>query len=232
MTEADRKTLLRLAGGDSSDRSGVDDLQGLLLQVVFALLMVFMIAYFIFVESSRKERKEEVLELNRQKLVLALEKTAENRRIKYGLNALMTQGIDGRRSFDPSEHVKGDRLEIAPAAKTAFSAGSRAAVADYRDLAALSADWHTNVLAEAGLSAEALEAPELAWLEDEITRRIEEVRLDARGVQRSLAARLQLALIERPEIFGDVRDPAVLADLIKRKSLEIIKAESGGEMLP
>jgi hypothetical protein len=129
MTEADRKTLLRLAGGDSSGRSGVDDLQGLLLQVVFALLMVFMIAYFIFVESSRKERKEEVLELNRQKLVLALEKTAENRRIKYGLNALMTQGTDGRRSFDPSEHVKGDRLEIAPAAKTAFSAGSRAAVA-------------------------------------------------------------------------------------------------------
>ena len=58
------------------------------------------------------------------------------------------------------------------------------------------------------------------------------MRLDARGVQRSLAARLQLALIERPEIFGDVRDPAALADLIKRKSLEIIKAESGGEMLP
>ena len=68
---------MRLAGGDSSRRATTDDLQGLLLQVVFALLMVFMIAYFIFVETSKKERAEEILEVNRQKLVLALEKVAD-----------------------------------------------------------------------------------------------------------------------------------------------------------
>ena len=50
MTEADRNALTRLLGGKGSARATTDDLQGLLLQVVFALLMIFMIAYFIFVE--------------------------------------------------------------------------------------------------------------------------------------------------------------------------------------
>ena len=54
MTESDRAAIKRLLGGDASRRATTDDLQGLLLQVVFALLMVFMIAYFIFVETSRK----------------------------------------------------------------------------------------------------------------------------------------------------------------------------------
>ena len=82
MTESDRDALKRLLGNDSSRRASTDDLQGLLLQVVFALLMVFVIAYFIFVDTSQKERAEEILEINRQKLVLALEKVAENHRVR------------------------------------------------------------------------------------------------------------------------------------------------------
>ena len=61
MTESDRAALGRLLGGDESRRATTDDLQGLLLQVVFALLMIFMIAYFIFVETSRKERVGRIL---------------------------------------------------------------------------------------------------------------------------------------------------------------------------
>ena len=148
MTESDRAALKRLLGGDASRRATTDDLQGLLLQVVFALLMVFMIAYFIFVEMSRKERAEEILEVNRQKLVLALEKVAEDHRVKYGLNALMTQGTDGRRSFDADEHVKGGRIELAPAAKSAFASGSAAACADYRDSAALAVESNSAFPAE------------------------------------------------------------------------------------
>ena len=152
MTEADMKALRRLVGGGDSGRATTDDLQGLLLQVVFALLMVFMIAYFIFVETSKKERAEQVMELNRQKLVLALEKVAEDHRVKYGLNALMTQGTDGRRTFDADEHVKGGRIDLAPAAKAAFSSGSAAAFGDYSDVAALVAAWKAGVLAEAKLA--------------------------------------------------------------------------------
>ena len=100
MTEADRNALARLLGGKGSARATTDDLQGLLLQVVFALLMIFMIAYFIFVDQQKKERVEEVMALNRQKLTLAIDKVAEDHRIRYGLNALMTQGTDGKRTFD------------------------------------------------------------------------------------------------------------------------------------
>lgn len=232
MTESDRAALKRLLGGDASRRATTDDLQGLLLQVVFALLMVFMIAYFIFVEMSRKERAEEILEVNRQKLVLALEKVAEDHRVKYGLNALMTQGTDGRRSFDADEHVKGGRIELAPAAKAAFASGSAASCADYRDSAALSAAWKSAVLNEAKLEETALTDDEKAWLDDEIVRSVEEVRLDARGVQRALAARLQRQWIENPSALGDIADPSALADALKAKSLKLVAEATGAEVLP
>ena len=232
MTESDRVALKRLLGGDASRRATTDDLQGLLLQVVFALLMVFMIAYFIFVEMSRKERAEEILEVNRQKLVLALEKVAEDHRVKYGLNALMTQGTDGRRSFDADEHVKGGRIELAPAAKAAFASGSAAACADYRDSAALSVAWKSAVLNEAKLEEAALTADEKTWLDDEIARSVEEVRLDARGVQRALAARLQRQWIENPSALGDIADPSALADALKARSLKLVAEATGAEVLP
>lgn len=232
MTESDRAALKRLLGGDASRRATTDDLQGLLLQVVFALLMVFMIAYFIFVETSRKERAEEILEVNRQKLVLALEKVAEDHRVKYGLNALMTQGTDGRRSFDADEHVKGGRIELAPAAKAAFASGSAAAYADYRDSAALSVAWKSAVLNEAKLEEAALTADEKTWLDDEIARSVEEVRLDARGVQRALAARLQRQWIENPSALGDIADPSALADALKARSLKLVAEATGAEVLP
>ena len=232
MTESDRAALKRLLGGDASRRATTDDLQGLLLQVVFALLMVFMIAYFIFVETSRKERAEEILEVNRQKLVLALEKVAEDHRVKYGLNALMTQGTDGRRSLDADEHVKGGRIELAPAAKAAFASGSAAACADYRDSAALSVAWKSAVLNEAKLEEAALTADEKTWLDDEIARSVEEVRLDARGVQRALAARLQRQWIENPSALGDIADPSALADALKARSLKLVAEATGAEVLP
>ena len=232
MTESDRAALKRLLGGDASRRATTDDLQGLLLQVVFALLMVFMIAYFIFVETSRKERAEEILEVNRQKLVLALEKVAEDHRVKYGLNALMTQGTDGRRSFDADEHVKGGRIELAPAAKAAFASGSAAACADYRDSAALSVAWKSAVLNEAKLEESALTADEKTWLDDEIARSVEDVRLDARGVQRALAARLQRQWIENPSALGDIADPRALADALKARSLKLVAEATGAEVLP
>lgn len=232
MTESDRAAIKRLLGGDASRRATTDDLQGLLLQVVFALLMVFMIAYFIFVETSRKERAEEILEVNRQKLVLALEKVAEDHRVRYGLNALMTQGIDGRRSFDADEHVKGGKIDLAPAAKAAFASGSAAACADYRDRVSLAAAWKAAVLAEAKLAEDALTDDERIWLGDEVARSVEEVRLDARGVQRALAARLQRQWIENPSAFDDIADPGALADALKTKSLKFVAEATGAEVLP
>ena len=232
MTSGDKQALMRLVAGRKTEGVTTDDLQGLLLQVVFALLMIFMIAYFIFVASAKKEQQEQVLDLNRQKLVLALEKTCEDRRVKYGLNALMTQGTDGKRTFDADVYVKGDRLEFPPAARTAFASGSAAAFADYADRPALVEAWYTNVLETAGLPAETLTRDELDWLGREIADRVESVRLDARGVQRALASRLQEALIAHPETFGEVREAAALAAAIKAKSLQVVREALETEVLP
>ena len=232
MTESDRRALARLGGGAPSRRASTDDLQGLLLQVVFALLMVFMIAYFIFVTETKKEREEQVLDLNRQKLVLALEQTAEDHRVKYGLNALMTQGTDGRRTFDADEHVSAGRLGLAPAARAAFASGSAAALSDYGDIATLEAAWRGDVLAAAGLADADLAPAETEWLAKEISERVESMRLDVRGVQRALAARLQQSLVEHPDSLGDVRDANALAEAIKSKSLERVREATGAEVLP
>ena len=232
MTEADRSALRRLLGGEKSARATTDDLQGLLLQVVFALLMVFMIAYFIFVANQKKDRVEEVMALNRQKLTLALEKIAEDHRVRYGLNALMTQGTDGRRTFEPDEHVKGGRIVLAPAAKAAFAQGSAAARGDYADLAKLGEGWRAAVLAEAKLEEKSLAASEREWLTKTLATEIENVRLDARGVQRALAARLQRQWIENPAALKDVTDAGALADALKAKSLKLVTEEIGSEVLP
>ena len=230
MKESDKTAFERIFGERHDRRATTDELQGLLLQIVFALLMIFIIAYFIFVAETKKEREEQVLDLNRQKLVLALEKAVEDRRIKYGLNALMTQGTDGKRVFDADAHISGGGINLAPAAKMAFSSGSAAAAADYKDEAALRKSWYDEVVASSGV--ETLTEDEMAWLEREISERAESVRLDARGVQRALAARLQAALIANPEMFGDVRDANALAEAIKLKSLELVKDAIGGEVLP
>ena len=232
MTEADRNALARLLGGKGSAQATTDDLQGLLLQVVFALLMIFIIAYFIFVDQQKKERVEEVMALNRQKLTLAIDKVAEDHRIRYGLNALMTQGTDGKRTFEPDEFVKGGRLALAPAAKAAFSQGGQAAFADYADTAKLAATWRSDVLAEAALSAADLSSEETAWLDKALETEIENLRLDARGVQRALAARLQKQWVENPETFKDVTDVGEIADLLKSKSLKLVTEETGAEVLP
>jgi len=232
VTAADERALTRLLGAGASPRASTDDLQGLLLQVVFALLMIFMIAYFLFVESSKKERQEEVLALNRQKLVLALEQTAENRRTRYGLNALMVQGTDGVRTFDADAHFRGGKLSLAPAAKEAFAAGSRAAVADYADAASLTSAWESQVLSAAGLKVETLSEDERAWLSARISENAEAVRLDARGVQRALATRLLRRWVERPDTLASVRDPGALADQLRIRSLARIAEETGAEILP
>ena len=232
MTEADRNALTRLLGGKGSARATTDDLQGLLLQVVFALLMIFMIAYFIFVEQQKKERVEEVMALNRQKLTLAIDKVAEDHRIRYGLNALMTQGTDGKRTFEPDEFVKDGKLALAPAAKAAFSQGGQAAFADYADAAKLAEIWREAVLTEAALSAADLSSEETAWLDKALETEIENLRLDARGVQRALAARLQKQWVENPETFKDVTDIGEIADLLKSKSLKLVTEETGAEVLP
>ena len=144
----------------------------------------------------------------------------------------MTQGTDGRRTFDADEHVKGGRIDLAPAAKAAFASGSAAAFSDYSNVPALAAEWRSGVLAEAKLAEGDLSDEEKKWLGDEVSRAVESVRLDARGVQRALAARLQRQWIENPSALGGISDPGEIADALRSKSLKLVSEATGAEVLP
>lgn len=231
MTSSDNRALRKLLG--KGERAATtDDLQNLLLQVVLALLMVFMIAYFIFVENQKKMRAEEVMALNRQKLELALDKVAEDHRVRYGLNALMTQGVDGKRTFEPDSHVRDGRIVLSPAAQSAFSQGAKAAFADYSDRGRTAADWKTTIVEEAGLKTVTLEPEIREWFDDAVEKEVENVRLDVRGVQRALAARLQKQWIEDPAALGDIQDVGEIARELKSRSLKLVSEAVGSEVLP
>lgn len=241
MTDTEKNALLRIVGRIDSPRASTDELQGLLLQVVFALLMVFVIAYFMFVAKAEKEREEQVMELNRQKLTLALDKVGEDYRIRYGLNALMVQGADGKRVFEADGFVAKGKLVMTPAMRTAFSSGSISAAADYAGTN-LVQRWRDETFKAAGLAEDALHPGEAEWFAKELTERIEAVRLDVRGVQRSLAARLQKQWIEDPRSLSGLLDKASagnaaatageVAHELKVRSLKLLSEEAKSEMLP
>ena len=231
MTAKDRNALAKIFG--RRERAATtDDLQNLLLQVVLALLMVFMIAYFIFVENQKKMRAEEVMAINRQKLELALDKVAEDHRVRYGLNALMTQGVDGKRTFEPDSHIRDGRIVLSPAAEAAFAQGAKAALADYAERDRIAAEWRKAVVDEAGLATVTLEPEVRAWFYDAVEKEVENVRLDARGVQRALAARLQKQWIDHPETLGEVKDAGEIAAELKNRSLKLVSEAIGSEVLP
>ncbi len=65
-----------------------------------------------------------------------------------------------------------------------------------------------------------------------MSRSVEEARLDARGVQRALAARLQRQWIEDPSALDGIADPGALADALKARSLKLVAEAAGSEVLP
>lgn len=231
MNASDIALLRRLSAGGRAEAS-VDELQGLLLQIVFALLMVFIIAYFIFVDTEKKSRAEQLIELDRQKLVLALERQAELRRTRYGLNALLVQEVDGTRTFDADGCFRDGTLSLTPAAARAFGRGSAAAAADFADPARLCEQWTSNVVADAGVDLAQLRPEDRIWIAEKVAADAEAARLDVRGAQRALAARLQRRYAADPTAFAGVEDPQALAEAVRRRSLDDLAQAIGSEVLP
>ena len=144
--EKSTKTRLRKFLGhdnDSSTTLSVDELQGLMLQISYAIMMIFMIAYFMFKTKSTREQDEQYLELQKQKLVSAIEKVEGNYGIRYGLNTLLTIDEDGTVVYDPSAYIEHGKLTQTPSLRAAFSNGATNAAADYSDMLALRANGGT-----------------------------------------------------------------------------------------
>ena len=223
MSDATDRTLRRFLGGsrgESGGSFGTDDLQGLLLQIAFAIMMVFMLAYFLFRAEASRERQEQVLEIERQRLVLAADAVRASHRARYGLAALAP---DGAGAFDPALVLRDGRLVDVPALRDAFRSGLSAAAADFADPLRLRRDWLAEVAAAAELDPATISPDGARWLDARADADIAAAGAAAREVGLSAAAALQRRWMDRPEEIGD---PAV-ADILRR----FLAADEQGRLL-
>lgn len=245
MTASDKAVLLRLAGGRSRAGASVDDLQGLLLQITLAIMVIFIIAFFIFREkatrdaqSAEQARQEEVLKLNLQKLTLAADRVEQERRARYGL------GVKA------ADVVQGGALTAAPTVREAFVSGAKSARADFADASKLAAEWRAGVLAAAELGADALGEDERAWLAKRVEKDVASVRADVVLLQRNCATAFQIAWLANPKSIGDPELAGLVGRLkgaddqtrlmlateisaaLKERSLKRLEELTGAEVLP
>jgi len=216
VTENDAKALRALAGnggGDGEMGVGVDDLQGLLLQVSLAIMMIFMIAFFMFRMKSEKEQQEQVMELTRQKLSLACDRVEGEYRTRYGLGVLMGTDESGHEVFSPDKVIDGASIVSDRTVKDAFREGGRLAAGDYAYPDKLAGLWRTKVVKYAELGDEGLGPADDKWLAEQLERRMESIRSTVYNVQRSCAARLQRAWLANPDRIGDPELAALVGKL-------------------
>lgn len=215
--------LRRFLGHASEPSFSVDELQGLLLQVSFAIMMVFMIAYFLFRSQATREADEQVMALQKQKLVTALETIERRYETRYGLTTLLKVEETGAVSYDASAFIEKGHLTASPLLREAFSQGAQMAHADYADMLALRRDWWSSVLGQAELEETELEAENRQWLNDKIDETVLELRRNLEAVQLFSAVLLQRYWMGDPSL---IKDPSVV-DLLTRFQ----QADEAGRLL-
>lgn len=184
----------------------INDVQALLLQISFAIMMVFMIAYFIFRTQASRKAEEQVLELQRQRITAALDAATVDAEARYGLTVLTTLGEDGTVIYNPDACIEEGRLTSVPQLRNAFCGGAVNASRDFSDLLALRRDWVADVLDRAELTPGVLQAGNAEWLGEAVDSRLSRLRERVRNVQLYGAARLQEYWAAHP---SKMEDPAV-----------------------
>ncbi len=222
-----------------------------MLQIAFAIMMIFMIAYFMFRTESVRVQEEQIMEIERQKLILAAETVLDAYRGRYGLSVLMPKDAEGVSRFDPALVLPdgASLTEVAPV-REAFAQGAAKSFKDYSDPIGLRKTWLGQVLAQAELSEGALGRKNLEWLQERIDTDVQSMREDVRAVQDGCAVRLQRYWMEHPESLDDPATAKLLADFktadearrlllvtdishaLKRHSADRLRALSGADMLP
>lgn len=209
MADALKKKLSRISG-KKDDAFSVDELQGLLLQVSFAVMMVFVIAYFMFRNESRQKEEEQIIELQRQKLVNAVDDVNANYRIRYGLNILMPNRAG--ETFNPSDVISGGNLTDVPVIRKAFTDGAVYGESDFSEPLKLRRAWMADVTERAGLSTEEISSGNAEWLGNEADASIEKLGADLRTISYACASELQKYWMKNQKAISD---PAV-ADILKK----------------
>lgn len=195
--------------GDS-DAVETDEFNSILLQITMAVMLIFMIAFFIFMNKVGGElnridaMKQALTQAEKERLLRIVEEVAERYRIRYGLKAfLLTDPVSGEKSYVFSDVIRHGRLvSAAGPARLSFLSGAAAAHLDYGNEDALLAAWLRLVADKAG----AVTIRDQGWLRSQVADTIREIRREVVEVQTLAAAAVQEHFLRHPE---SVRDPAI-----------------------
>lgn len=216
-------------GGRKAARVTVDDLNGLLLQISLAIMMIFVMAYFIF----RTQKEDQVKELERQQVEMAVETIDNEYRVRYGLNVLMPAGqhaTDTNFVFDASTIVTNGAMTQSHDVRAAFMAGAQNGRADFENLDQLRRTWIEKVYAVADLANISRENSD--WINSQADAKIADYQGSVNAIQHGSAAELQKYWTEHPEM---VKDPAVMELVAKFRTADakerLLLLEDLGEAL-
>lgn len=231
MKKKDRLILKSFADVRSASSFSIDELQGLLLQISFAIMMIFMIAYFMFRTETRMEQEEQLLEVQRQKLELAVDAVNIEYGVRYGLNVFYPDSLDTAASSEDGaikteslvparKLIVNGALTVDPIQQAAFISSAANASADYADVLALREAWIARVLEVADIPQEQISKENSAWLDESANQNIDSYRKRVRAVQLSCASLLQRYWMQKPQTISDPRVAAILEKYSKANETE------------
>ncbi len=218
---ADKSNDPRLAAwkklfGKCAPKDGVDEMNAILLQIVLAVMLIFMIAFFLFMGkvdgeiSQIDELHQKMEQADRNELLHAVDQVTQQYRIRYGLTEFLhIDPATGEKTFDFSDVIaRGKTVGATPEAH-AFQLGAQNAFADYRDLTQYEAQWIAEIRKIAPDAAD----KNSAWLHGVVRERIASLKLEVIEVQQLAAAAIQQHLALHPGEVHDAQISALLAQL-------------------
>lgn len=218
LTPRTRARLLRLLHGETAASAEEHELNAVFLQVALAIMLIFMIAFFLFVEktggeiSRLDELKSQVEAARRDRLVNALERMAARYRARYGLVLfLRVDPGTGARSFDLSGVIREGALSGEENPRRSFRLGGQNACLDYSAPGKLTEAWESETLRDAGVTPDQLSGPDRLWLKEQLNLQIGQIRGEVVEVQTLAAAALQEYYAAHPEAVADPELRTLLA---------------------
>ncbi len=200
------RRLLKALNGRSAEDADIDELSSVLLQITLAIMLIFMIAFFLFMskvggEISRvEELKNKVANAEREKIIQVAEQVAEHYRIRYGLkDFLRIDPITGAKSYEFSGVIDNGNVDKAGFAARSFRAGAAAAAGDYADPAALEKAWIEKIREIAGEAA----GRDRNFVAETVHERVTRLRREAVEVQTLAAATIQQYFARHPDRLDD-----------------------------
>jgi hypothetical protein len=198
-----RARLLKWIGGPSQDEIDVDEILGLMLQISLALMMIFMIAFFMFRFKSNKAQQEQLMEIQRQKITVSLEKNEQFFRTRYGLNSITRMDDKGNTLYQMEGLIVKGAITDNVNLRSAFVDGGKRAYQDYTDVMTLRQAWWTKVLTDAELVPADLTQENWKWLAATVDEKITSVKANCTEVQLLAAVAVQTHFLHYPEKVTD-----------------------------